>query len=113
MAGKLDITIEQGATYKRVVTVADAANVAINVGADTFRGQVRKSHKSANPLATFTMSLFTNGTDGKFVMELSDTVTAAMDEGEHVYDVEWVSAADGTVRRILEGAATVTPEVTK
>ena len=71
MSGKLDLTIEQGATFSRTITIKDASNVVVDISTDT----------------------------------------AAMDAGDHVYDIEWTSGS--TVTRLLEGTATVTPGVTR
>jgi len=112
MSGQLDITVEQGATYRRVITITDSAGDPINIYNDTFAGQVRTNYHSENPSATFSFSLLTNGTDGKVVIELTDTQTSAIPGGKNVYDVEWTQS-DGTVHRLLEGTAEVTQEVTK
>ena len=46
MSGKLDLTIEQGATFSRTITIKDASNVVVDITNDTFAGQVRKRHQS-------------------------------------------------------------------
>jgi hypothetical protein len=43
---------------------------------------------------------------------LSKTVTNAIEAGRYVYDVELTSSGDKTTR-LVEGIATVTPQVTK
>ena len=111
MAGKLDIIIDQGATFSRVYTYK-VNDVAVDISANTIRGQVRKKHTSATAAATFTTGFFTDGTDGKFTVELTDTETAGLSAGDHVYDIEMVFN-DGTVKRLIEGVMSVTPEVTR
>jgi len=110
MSGHLDIVVEQGSTFSRVITIKDETNNPVNISTSTFRGQIRKRHLSTTPEATFTLTV-TDGPNGALLMELSDTQTAAMDSGEWVYDVEWVNG--GAVGRLLEGTAYVTPEVTR
>jgi hypothetical protein len=106
-----DITIQQGATFAKTLTITDDSDVAINISSDTFRGQVRKKHSSTDTEASFTCTI-TDGANGIVSWSLSATDTAAMGSGKFYYDVEWVKA-DGTVVRLLEGVADTTPEVTR
>jgi len=110
MSGALDLTIEQGATFTRTITIKDASNAAINITGDTFAGQVRKRHQSATAEASFSFDL-TNPTGGQLVASISATNTNSMTPGDFVYDIEWTNGS--TVTRLLEGQATVTAQVTK
>ncbi len=112
MSGKLDITIEQGSTYQRIITIADSQDNPVNIANDTFRGQIRKHPKQDIIEASFVFSFFTDGTDGKIVVVVDDTNTSAITNGRNYYDIEWVKSS-GTVIRLLEGVATVTAEVTR
>jgi hypothetical protein len=111
MSGKLDLTIEQGATFSRTITIKDASNVAVDISTDTFEGQVRKRHQSGTVEANFSFTI-TDGANGEVTATISATDTAAMDTGEFVYDIEWTNTGTNVVR-LLEGTATVTPEVTR
>jgi hypothetical protein len=106
-----DITVEQGSTFSKTITLKDDSSVVINITNDTFRGMVRKHHTSTTVQATFTFTI-TDGTNGVVVWSLTPTQTSAMSSGPLVYDVEWVKQ-DGTVTRILEGIADTTAEVTR
>jgi hypothetical protein len=106
-----DITIEQGASFSKTLTLKDDNNVVINVSADTFRGQVRKHHSSTDIQATFTFTI-TDGPNGVVTWSLTDTQTSAMSSGKLLYDIEWVQSS-GTVTRILEGIVDSTPEITR
>ena len=110
MSGKLDLTIEQGATFSRTITIKNASNVVVDITNDTFAGQVRKRHQSGTVEAVFTFTI-TDGANGEVTAVISATDTSAMDTGDFVYDIEWTSGS--TVTRLLEGVATVTPEVTR
>ena len=112
MSGKLDITIEQGSTFSRSITLTDSNNDPIDISNDTFRGQVRKHPKQDVIEASFAFAFITDGTDGKVAMTISHEDTSTMTYGRNVYDIEWVKA-NGTVTRLLEGTATVTAEVTQ
>ena len=109
-SGKLDITVEQGATFSRTITIKDASNTAVNISSDTFAGQIRKRHQSATTQAAFSFTI-TDGANGEVTATISNTNTSSMDPGDFVYDIEWTSGS--TVTRLLEGTATVTPEVTR
>lgn len=110
-AGSYNITIEQGSTYKRTLTIKNGG-LPVDISLDSLRGQVRKRYKSATPEASFTFTFVTDGTDGQVEMKITAEETAAMDSGDLVYDVEWVKAS-GDVHRMLEGNAEVRPEVTR
>lgn len=111
MSGKLDLTIEQGASFSKRITLTDEGGQPIDVSLDTFAGQVRKRHQSGVAQATFAITII-NGVGGELVVELSAGETAAMESGDSVYDIEWTKA-NGAVTRLLEGNALVTPEVTR
>lgn len=106
-----DITIEQGSTFAKTLTLKDDSDVVINISADTFRGQVRKLHTSATTKAIFDF-VITDGPNGVLSWGLTSANTTAMGSGKFVYDIEWVKAG-GEVTRLLEGVADTTPEVTR
>ena len=106
-----DITIDQGSSYSKTLTLKDDNDTVINITNDSFRGQIRKHHSSTDIQATFTFTI-TNGTGGVVTWSLTPTQTAAMGTGKFVYDLEWLKA-DSTVVRLLEGVADCTPEVTR
>lgn len=113
MSGKLDLTIEQGCTFSRLITITDSTNTAVDISADTFRGEVRSSYKSGTIEGSFSFQFHTDGTDGKVVIMMTEVTTTTMTYGKnYVYDIEWVKSND-TVVRLLEGTAVVTPEVTR
>jgi len=106
-----DITIEQGSTFAKTITLKDDSDVVINISADTFRGQVRKLHSSTTAKAEFEVNV-TDGPNGVLSWGLTSANTTAMGSGKFVYDIEWVKAG-GNVVRILEGVVDATPEVTR
>ncbi len=111
MSGKLDITVEQGATFERNITIKDSSNAAVNITGSSFAGQIRKRHQSSTTQAAFSFNI-TNATGGVVIATISATDTANIEAGDFVYDIEWTQA-DNTVTRLLEGTATVTPQVTR
>jgi hypothetical protein len=46
-------------------------------------------------------------------MTMPAATTATVAAGMYVYDLEIYTAADATVKRLIQGSATVSPEVTR
>ena len=111
MSGKLDIVIEQGVKFQRTVQIKDKDDNAVDIGGDTFQGQVRKRHNSADTEAAFSISI-TDAENGKISVSITQTQTTAMEAGEYVYDINWTPSVGNKVR-LLEGIATVSPGVTR
>jgi hypothetical protein len=78
------------------------------------RMQLRASHSSAAVVVELTTgnNRIALSNSGNITLSLSPSVTSSIPAGKYVYDLELVSGA-GQVTRLLEGAATVTPEVTR
>ena len=120
-AGRLDIHIEQGATFELIFQVFDSNNAAISIAGATVRGKVKADLDSATALLTFTGSLVNDGSDGqgKVVSTAAETAALSLDASDAaernltnaVYDIE-VEQTDGTVLRVLEGFVTISPEAT-
>lgn len=107
-----NITIDQGADFVYTTTVygnASTSNV-LTLGTDyTANAQMRQSHYHANATITFECSIASN----EVTISANNEVTANAASGRYVYDVELKKTADNSKIRVLEGIATVTPEVTK
>jgi hypothetical protein len=114
MAGKLNLSIEQGATFTHVLTWKDELDVAINLTGATARMQVRDSIDGEVLIELTTENdrlSIPVGTDGKIHLEISATDTAAMTWVKGVYDLEVVIGS--TVTRLVEGKVKVSKEVTR
>jgi hypothetical protein len=72
--------------------------------------QLRKSYSSST-VFTFTASI-SNATQGKIRLELTNQQTSAIPDGRWLYDVE-ITSPSGRKTRVVEGIATVTPEITQ
>ena len=109
MATKLNLIIDQGATYTNSSIIAyDTSNTAINLSTYTVASKLRKHYTSTNSVS-FTA---TGNSTGYVSLTLTANVTANIASGRYVYDVELVSNTT-TVERIVEGIVTVFPEATK
>lgn len=114
MAGKYNITIDQGSTFTFQFTIQDGTGTAWNLTSYTARMQIRTAAESTSTLVSLTNSsgITLGGAAGTVTITISATQTAAMPAGRHVWDIEVVSAG-GVVTRILEGKAIVKAEVTR
>lgn len=115
IAGKYDIICDQGATFSRVLTWKDSTGAAVDLTGYTARMQIRPEASSS----TTTLSLTTEnsrialgGSAGTITLTIAATDTAGITAGNYVYDLELVSGA-GIVTRLVMGAYTVRPEVTR
>ena len=111
MGAKANIIIDQGADFSTSITVADSDGNVVDLTGYTGRGQIRK-HYTSSTKVDFTFGFGTPRTDGVVTLSLSNAQTANMEAGRFVYDAELITASN-TVSRMLEGIATVTPEVTR
>jgi hypothetical protein len=111
MSVKANIVIDQGADFSSTITVTDAAGDAVDLTGYTGSGQIRK-HYTSNTATNFSVSFGSPRTSGTITLALSRDVTSAIESGRYVYDVEITSSAN-TRSRLVEGIATVTPEVTR
>lgn len=111
MATVYNLAIDQGTTYNLTLTVNDETGSARNISGFSARGQLRRSYYSTSNVQ-FTATI-DNPSDGEIDISLTSAETANLKPGRYVYDVELTSNAGVTVERVLEGIATVYPEVTK
>ncbi len=120
MAGRYDLTVEQGATFTKTMYLKDSTGAVINLSAYSGRGQIRKYHRSDDIQVSFVVTI--TGATGKVVISLTAAQTAALVAGEdtadvrskYVYDIElYDTVTQIIVRRILEGDVYVSPEVTR
>jgi len=123
-AAVLNITIEQGATFTRTLTVKDSGGDEIDITGWTLRGQVRANQFTTDILASFTGTVdpdqVTN--KGMAALTISATDTAAIASAKSlrptlknstfIYDVE-VEKPGGEVVRLLQGQVTFVPEITR
>jgi hypothetical protein len=115
MAAKYKLTIEQGATFRQVLTWKDGTGAPINVSGCTGRMQIRPSIDSATvllELTTLNGGVTFGGAAGTVTLLIPATQTKDFAWLSGVYDLE-VAFPDGTVRRLLYGTVVVSREVTR
>ena len=102
--------LDQGATFSKNFTVTTDGSTAYDISGLTLQAQMRKSFDSSSA-TTFTASVVT-GASGIYKLVLSETTTASITSGRYVYDLI-VTSGSGTITRVIEGQAIITPNVTR
>lgn len=115
-AGSYDITIEQGATFElHIIYETGSPAVPVNLTGWTARMQVRLKYTAPDPpLLSFTTAngAITVGSAGQIdVIGLASLTDLVLAPKICVYDLKIVNGT--TVRRIVSGNATITPQVTR
>jgi len=108
MADKVNLTIDQGATFSVDFIIKDANNDIVNLTDYIGAGQLRRNYTS-NTSTSFTIGVYSNGT---VRASLTANQTAAILPDRYVYDLQ-ITNGLGEVTRIVEGIITVAPEVTR
>jgi len=109
-AGTYNFTIEQGATFTRLLTLKENDSV-MNLTGYSAASQMRLSHDTNTVAGTITANV-TNASAGQVTLSMTSSATGAVEEGIYVYDVE-ITAPSEAVTRILQGKVTLTPQVTR
>lgn len=110
MATKSLITIEQGTDFSLTVNVTGTDGNAFDLTDYTAASTLRK-HWSSSTSYSLTAAV-TSGSGGEITLTANNTVTSAIPPGRYMYDIEATSNT-GSVSRVLQGIATVTPEITR
>jgi hypothetical protein len=109
------LTIYAGTTFELHLAWKDAAGAAIDLTGYSARMQMRKKQSAADTvfsLASPAAGIVLGGAAGTIDVVLGAAQTGSLSARSGVYDLELVSAS-GKVTRLLQGAVTVDPEVTR
>lgn len=121
-AARLDIVIEQGATFRRILKFKDNNGNYQDMTGYVFNGQVRKTAGDPNLLATFVCTVLNQLTDlgsveikivaaNTSLIPVAKSKTAEKTSVDYCYDIERLAPNAIDKVRVIEGTATVTPEV--
>lgn len=113
-AVKKNITIEQGATFKLVLTWKDSKSRPINLTGYSARLQVRAALGDAAVLidaSTANGKIVLGTTNGLITVTLTDEETQALTFQSGVYDLK-VTPPDGASVRLMQGSVTLSLGVT-
>lgn len=113
-AGVYNFTVEQGATFRRSVTLRDSENDPINLTNFAARMHIRPEVDSEEVMVYLTTEngRLTTNASGVVEIYMHASVTATIDR-DGVYDMELVSGGNGDVDRVLKGKVRLDPEVTR
>lgn len=109
------IVLEQGETWRPVLTLKDATGAVVDLTSYSARMQVRETIESPSPVITLTSSgggITIDGAAGTLALRLPAEVTAALPWTHAVYDLE-IESPGGDVTRLLKGEVEVNREVTR
>lgn len=110
------ININQGATWVKLFTYLDSdGETPINLTGFTARMQLRQSYTSETPVINLTTEnggIVITPLTGEIEVTMTATQTAGIPAREYFYDLE-IESSGGIVYRVIEGRATVRPEVTR
>ncbi len=109
MGTKVNLVVDQGATFETVLTLTQDNGDLIDLTGYTGTAQLRKHYTSSNS-TSFTVTL--GGANGTVTLGMSANTTANVVAGRYVYDVELVDSGN-IATRLIEGIVTVTPQVTR
>lgn len=118
-AAKYNLEIEQGATFRRIITWRDSDGALINLTGYQILFQVRRTLVSEDTLIDFDSSALATGqtigplnATGIIDITLSATLTGDLDFDNAKWDL--VTVSPGSVRdRILEGVVNLDKAVTR
>jgi hypothetical protein len=120
-AGRHDIVIERGSTYRQTFQYLDADENAIDLTGWSARMQMRSPDWQGDVVPGFDLSsdvspggITITVATGEVMVEVSAIDTAAIDSDvcRGVYDLE-LEDPDGFVVRLIEGRIAIVPEVTR
>jgi len=116
-AGKVNITIEQGATFRKQLIWNAAGGGPNDLTGYTARMQIREKVSDTSPtvdITTANSGITLGGTAGTIDLFISDVATDAITFQSGVYDLEMVdTGGSGDVTRLIEGVVTVSKSVTR
>ena len=112
--GKINIKIVQGATFQKPFTWL-AGGLPVDLTGWKARMQIRSCHESKTIIAELSTEngmIILRPLEGGFDIYMPAAATSSIFFEDAVFDIE-LEAPDGFVKRIVEGRASVLPEVTR
>lgn len=106
-----NITVNSGEDFNQTFTLESAdSSSPLNLTGYSVSSQMRK-HAGSTTKTDFTAEALTPLTDGRIMISLTNTQTAALKAGRYVYDI--VIEKDSTKTRVLGGMVLVKQGVTR
>lgn len=114
-SAKYDITIGQGATFRLPLVLKNDDDTVVDLTGYSARMQIRSIHSAFTTLVSLAShggGITITAETGAIEVLIAAEETAGMPPIKGVYDFELIQPND-EVWRLLEGSATITPEVTR
>ena len=112
MAGRYNITIDQGATFSIAIVWKDGAGSVIDLAAYSAAMKIRYDDGTeAISLSTGQGGGISISADDVITIVISSSQTAGLTAGSAVYDLELTTGS--TVTRLIQGSVVISAEVTK
>ena len=105
-----NLVINTGSSFSQTFTLEGNDDSAFNLTGYTATSQIRKWRGSATA-TDFTTSIPSPATQGKILISLTATQTAALTPGRHVYDV--LITINETKELVVEGSVLIREGVTR
>jgi hypothetical protein len=114
MASTTNLTIDQGASFSKELTVENSDGTAFDLTGYSAEAKMASGYASTRTRINLTTTINADPTTGKITLTLNADQTSSLDApARYVYDVEILKTADSTITRVYEGVITVSPSVTK
>jgi hypothetical protein len=110
VATQANIFIDQGSNYSNIITVTGTSGAALDLTGYTVASQMRKSFASSTAFS-LNPTIY-NAVNGQVRMNLTAGQSEAITPGRYLYDLE-ITSSGGVKTRVVEGVATVTPQITQ
>lgn len=110
MAIKANLVIDQGSSFNASIDLVDADDNIYDLTGYAVASQMRKNYTSSTAV---TFTAVHNNAGGKVTLTLPGSVTATIEPGRYLYDVEVTSGEGQVTTRVVEGIVTVTPGITR
>ena len=111
MAEYVEIDIDQGTDFSLPLTLKNEDGSPKNVNGYTFKSHIKKSFYSEVTTAEFSVDS-TDASIGSIILTLSSNDTTDITPGRYVFDVKQIDTSN-KVERLMEGIATINPQVTE
>lgn len=111
-AGVRDISIDRYATFRRVMTLKNEDDTAINLTGYGAAMQVRERPEDTEPLADWSDKLTLGGSAGTITLVISDEETSTLDFDQARFDIV-LEQPNGEKFRLLEGSVVVNQGITR
>lgn len=115
MTANYDFTINQGSDVSLPILLKDCAGEAIDLTGYSIAMQIRRFRASETAIDTLESAgdrIEMDATAGKFTLRFPHEITETYPVAKLVYDIE-ITSGGGEITRVLQGAITVSGEVTR